>query len=398
MSYIRTLLLLALLAGFPPMATDMYLPALPELQALWATDMSIINLTLVLFFLFFAVSLLIYGPVSDSHGRKPLLLIGIGLFIAASLLCAVAASVEQLILFRILQALGAASAASLSMAIAKDLFEAHQRQQLLAHLGVIVALAPMMAPVIGGWMLKWFSWHWIFITQAAWGAIAFLGVTRMPEPLKEKTPAGFAQILGRYLGLFKNRRYITLNALMALSMLPLFAFIAGSPAIYIEHFQVSPQWYGLLFGSNALAIMAGSYVCGRLTRRIPGWPLLRFGFVGMLIGGLAIWVLAEMGPLAFAASMFVITFSIGLTRPLSNNLILEQVERDIGAASSLLIFLHFLSGAVGMALISLQWSDRLQVIAVMALISGAIMLAAFQWIGRHWKSALKILLAAPTKA
>lgn len=391
MSYKKILLLLALLAAFPPMSTDMYLPALPQLQAQWATDLHTINLTLILFFVFFSTSLLVYGPVSDSHGRKPLLLIGIGIYTVASLLCAAAASAEQLILFRILQAMGAASASALSMAIAKDLFEAHQRQQLLAHLGVIVALAPMMAPVIGGWMLKWLSWHWIFITQAIWGAMAWTGVTRMPEPLQKKVPATFGQILGRYFRLLKNRRYATLNVLMALSTLPLFAFIAGSPAIYITHFRVSPQWFGLFFGSNALAMMAGSYACGRLTRKVPGWPLLRFGFAGILTGGLAIWLVTGLGPVAFAAAMFIITFSMGLTRPLSNNLVLEQVQQDVGAAASLLIFLYFVAGAVSMTVISLEWSDHRRVIAGLAMGSGVILLTASHFIGRHWKSAIKVL-------
>ena len=149
MNYTRVLLLLALLAAFPPVTTDMYLPALPLLQTQWHTDTATINLTLILFFLFFSVSLLIYGPVSDSYGRRPLLLSGIGIYMAASVGCGVADNVNSLILFRIFQAVGAASAASLSMAIAKDLFAARERQQLLAHLGVIVALAPMLAPVAG---------------------------------------------------------------------------------------------------------------------------------------------------------------------------------------------------------------------------------------------------------
>jgi DHA1 family bicyclomycin/chloramphenicol resistance-like MFS transporter len=381
--------LLALLAAFPPVTTDMYLPALPMLQAQWGAALATINLTLVLFFVFFSVSLLVYGPISDSYGRRPLLLVGISIYIAASMLCAAAVNVEQLILFRILQALGAAAASALSMAIAKDRFEAKARQQLLAHLGVIVALAPMLSPIVGGFVLEWLNWHWIFLIQAGLAGIAFWGVLRMTEPLEEMVPASLSQVLERYGRLLKNRRYMTLNLLMALSLCPMFGFIAGSPTIYISHFKVSEQAFGYFFGANALALMAGAFACSRLARTTASWPLMNVGFGGILGGGLAVWVLGNRGPIPFAAAMFVVTFCIGMTRPMSNNLVLEQVERDVGAASSLLVFVYFVCGAASMGLISLNWSNHVRVIAFVAIGSGITILIAFQLIGRLWKSALK---------
>lgn len=389
MSYTRILLLLSLLAAFPPISTDMYLPALPMLQDSWGADLSTINLTLVLFFVFFSLALLAYGPVSDSYGRRPVLLAGIAVYILASILCGTAHGVEYLIAYRILQAIGAASASALCMAIAKDLFLARERQQLLAHLGVIVALAPMLAPVLGGWVLKWLNWRWIFFIQAAWGVFAWVGVLRMPEPLENKVPASFAKIPGRYLGLFKNRRFITINVLMALVMAPIFAFIAGSPAIYISQFHLDAQMFGFFFGGNALAIMIGAFTCSRLTRHMPGWPLLRTGFAGMAAGGLGIWLIGPKGPLPFALSMFIVTYCVGLTRPLSNNLVLEQVSQDVGTASSLMIFLYFVAGAGAMATISLEWSSRIRVIGLLAFGSGLLILGALYWIAGHWKGALK---------
>jgi DHA1 family bicyclomycin/chloramphenicol resistance-like MFS transporter len=389
MSYVRTLLLLSLLAAFPPISTDMYLPALPRLQAAWGAELATINLTLVLFFVCFSIALLAYGPVSDSYGRRPLLLSGIALYIAASVLCGLAQGVGQLIAFRVLQALGAASGSALSMAIAKDLFLARQRQQLLAHLGVIVALAPMLAPVLGGWVLRWLDWRWIFFAQAAWAVLAWVGVLRMPEPLQTKVPATFGQILGRYLRLFRNKRFITLNLLMALLMTPIFAFIAGSPSIYISHFRIDAQTFGFYFGGNALAMMLGAFTCSRLTRRRPGLPLLWVGFAGIALGGLVIGWVGPRGALPFAGSMFLVTYCLGLTRPLSNNLVIEQVNQDVGTASSLMIFVYFVAGAGAMALISLDWSSRIRVIALLAATSGLLMLGALHWIARRWEGALK---------
>ncbi|MCG6892395.1 MAG: Bcr/CflA family efflux MFS transporter, partial [Desulfobacteraceae bacterium] len=349
MPYTRTLLLLALLAAFPAMTTDMYLPSLPTLQTLWGADLATINLTLVLFFAVFSVSLLVYGPVSDGLGRRPVLLAGIGIYVAGSVCCGLAGGVLQLIAFRIGQAVGAASASALSMAIAKDLFQARERQQLLAHLGVVVALAPMLAPVVGGWLLEWLDWRWIFFAQASWGALAWFGVLRMDEPLQDKVSVRLGQAVGRYRNLFRNRRFMAMNLLMAASLTPLFAFIAGSPSIYITRFGVAPQTFGLFFGCNALALMLGAFCCSSLTRRrVEGWPLIRFGFAGMLAGGLAVWLVGDRSPYSFATAMFGVTFCVGLTRPVSNNLVLEQVDRDVGTASSLLVFLYFVAGAGAM--------------------------------------------------
>ncbi|MDA8141445.1 MAG: multidrug effflux MFS transporter [Desulfobacteraceae bacterium] len=389
MSYRQILLLLALLTAFPPVSTDMYLPALPMLQAAWGTDLATINLTLVLFFVFFSISLLAYGPVSDSYGRRPLLLFGIALYVLASFTCGAASGVKSLIGSRILQAIGAASASALSLAIAKDLFQARERQQLLAHVGVIVALAPMLAPVAGSWVLKGLSWRWIFFIQAAWGIWAWFGVLRMAEPLREKVPAAFFQIVGRYLKLFRNRRFMILNALMALSTAPVFAFIAGSPAIYISHFHLDAQQFGLFFGGNATGIMIGAFTCSRWTRRRAGWPMMLAGFGGIALGGLSMGMIGPKGPLPFAVSMFLVTFCIGMTRPLSNNLVLEQVSQDVGTASSLLIFLYFLVGAGAMAMISLPWAERIGVIAWLAAGSGLVMLGALLWIAGRWQGALK---------
>ena len=389
MNHIRALLLLSLLAAFPPMSTDMYLPALPTLQILWHADTATINLTLILFFVCFSAALLIYGPISDSFGRRPLLLVGIGVYMAASVLCGLADSVHSLILFRIFQALGAASAASLTMAIAKDLFETNERQQLLAYLGVIVALAPMLAPMLGGLIIKWLSWQWVFFIQGLWGLIAFGGVLRMPEPLKIKVPATINQILGRYLRLLKNGRYLVMTLLISMCMTPLFAFIAGSPSIYMSHFRLDPQRFGLYFGANALAMMCGSFLCGWLTRRVKGWLLLRIGFAGMVVGGCAIGFIGHLGPPAFAAAMFTVTICLGLTRPMSNNLVLEQVEQDVGTAAALLMFVHFVAGAAGMALISQPWSDRIGIIAVLSAGCGLTILVGLQVMAFYWKSAFK---------
>jgi len=143
----RFLPLIALLSAFPPLSTDMYLPAIPLLQKIWQQPLSIINLTLVGFFISYCICLLFYGPLSDRFGRRRPLLIGIGIYIVASFLCAVSNNAAALIIFRVLQAAGGASSSVLALAITKDVYEEHERGKIFAYIGVIMALAPMLSPI-----------------------------------------------------------------------------------------------------------------------------------------------------------------------------------------------------------------------------------------------------------
>ena len=370
----RLLLLLALLSAFPPLSTDMYLPAIPLLQKAWHQPLSMVNLTLVGFFVGYCVFLLFYGPLSDRFGRRPLLLIGIFIFILASLLCALSNNVVSLIVFRVLQAAGAASASALALAISKDVYEGHERVRILAHIGVIMGLAPMLAPVFGGWVLIWFSWQWIFVIQAVVAAIAWIGVFRMPETLKIPSVTGIFQTAGIYLLLLRNRRYVGYALMMSLVVLPHFAFIGGSADIYITRLGLSEQVFGYYFALNASAIMAGSFACTRLLRRFRSRALLTAGFAGILIGGLGMLMRWLPGPWGLALPMVLISFSFGLSRPPSNNLVLEQVDQHAGAASSLLIFIYFMLGAFSMWLIAPDWTDKICTIGVLAAAAGGIIL------------------------
>ncbi len=370
----RTLPLLALLGAFPPLATDMYLPAIPLLQAQWQVPLATINLTLVLFFLSFSVSLLIYGPLSDRYGRRPVLLGGITLYVAASLLCSLARSIEALIGFRILQAAGAGAASALALAICRDLFEDRDRERALAYLGVIIALAPMLSPTIGGWILMGLSWPWIFITQSLLGLVALVGVFFMAEPLRTKLSGSPWKVYGLYGRVARNRSFMSYNLLMSISLCPLFAFVGGSSDIYINGFGVSEQVFGYFFGLNALALMGGSFTCLRLVQIFPGRRVLVWGFAGVLAGGVCMLVTGPMGPWGFAAPMCVVSFCMGMNRPLSNNLVLKQVDRDVGTASSLMIFTYFVCGALAIWTVSLDWEVKPRFLAILTVSSATCVL------------------------
>ncbi len=369
--------LLALLTAFPALSTDMILPAIPSLAETWNQPLSVINLILVCFFVTYGFFLLFYGPISDRFGRRRPLLAGLTVYVLASLLCALASSASMLIFFRILQAAGAAASSSLSMAMTKDIFSGQERERILAYIAIIMALAPMLAPVLGGWILVDFSWPWIFFVQALLGVIGFLGVLRFPETLQKVSDTPISRVMHAYGRLLLNPSYIVMVLVMSVSLFPLYSFIAGSSAIYVNGFGLSEQKYSYFFAFNALALMIGSFSCLRLTRSINSRHLMTIGFAGIFLGGVILLFAGQQGPWFFAFPMFLITFSLGLSRPPSNNLVLEQVDRDAGSASSLLIFTYFTLGAVGMWLISLDWADKIPVLGGIALGCGALVLGVW---------------------
>lgn len=372
---VRIISLLALLTAFPPLSTDMYLPAIPHLQALWNQPLMVVNLTLICFFLTYCVFMLIYGPLSDRFGRRMPLLVGVGIFVAASGMCALANDVYTLIGARIVQASGAAAASALSLAMCKDLFESRERARIMAYIAVIVALAPMIAPVIGGWVIHYASWRWVFVFQGSMGLIAWIGVYRMAEPLTQFVTISAAAAVRVYLHLFKNRRFTGLMLAMSLLILPFFGFLAGSTDIYMAHFGLSEQQYGYFFAFNALAFMCGPIAFSRLSHRVSTRTLLTVAFGGIMASGVVMILIPHHSPWSLALPMWGITFFLGLSRPPSNNLILDQVERDVGAASALVIFTFMTIGAGSMGFISLTWSDKITVIGSLGAGVGAATLA-----------------------
>ena len=367
---LKILMLLALLSAFPPLSTDMYLPALPMLQQKWQQTMEAINMTLAGFFIGYCVSLLFYGPLSDKYGRRYPLLVGISIYIIASLMCAVSTSAESLIVFRVLQGIGAASGSVIAMAITKDLYQSNERQKILAYMGVIMALAPMLAPIIGGWIMTQLSWPWVFVFQALLGAFAWGGVFRLKEPIQERSQVSLLGSVAMYLELVRNKKYMTLVLLFSLVVFPHFSFIGSAADTYIKRFGVSEQVFGFFFALNAMAIMAGSFSCVRVQKYIQAREILTVSFAGILGSGIVMFLGVIPGPWGLALPMAIASFSFGLSRPTSNHIILEQVDKGAGVASSFMIFIYFMMASFSMWFISIGWGDTIKTISLIAMFSG----------------------------
>lgn len=381
----KTIALLALLAAFPPLSTDMYLAAIPLLCDRWQQPLAIVNLTLICFFFTYCCCLLIYGPLSDRYGRRPPLLAGLLLYIGASLLCVIADNVVMLILARTLQGAGAAAASAIVFAICKDLFAGHLRQRVFIQLGIIVAAAPMIAPIIGGWIIESLSWRWIFVLQALLGVISAIGVWSLNESLTVLSREGLRQVFRSYLRLMNNKPFFMLTLALASLGIPFFAFIAASSEIYITDLGFSEKVYGYFFAANASAFMVAPLIFSRMARRFSLSRLLPLSYLGVLLAALPMTSTLVSLPYRLAVPMWLLTFFFSFGRPPGNNLILEQVDRDVGAASSLMVFFFFITGACSMWLISLDWLDKVAVLGWFGVGSATITLFAWLGINRLFK-------------
>jgi len=370
--------LLVLLTAFPALSTDMYLPAIPMLQKLWHQPLVMVNLTLIGFSSTFCLFILVYGPISDRFGRRPPLLAGICLYIFGSVVCTAAPGVYWMIAGRILQGAGAASATTLALAISKDIYEGRQRERIMAYIAVIMALAPMLAPIFGGWILHWLSWPWIFTAQTLLGLVGLAGVWQMPETFTPETGDGTRNAPGNYLSVLLNRRFIGFILILSLTALPIFSFIAGSSNIYMTGFGLNENMFSYFFAFNALGFMTGAFVFSRLVKNMTSDKLITAGFAGILCCGLWIMVTPNRGPWDLALPNWFISFFMGLCRPPSNNLALELVHRnDAGKASSLIMSSFMLMGVTGMWIVSLDGFDKISLIGSLSILTGGAALAVW---------------------
>jgi len=350
---------------------------LPLLQETWKCPMSVVNLTLSGFFIGFCFCMLIFGPLSDKYGRKPPLFAGIILYTIASVLSGFVNDVYLLILLRVLQGAGSASGAVVSMAITKDMYTGRERQRILAYMAVIMALAPMFSPLLGGVIITHLSWHWIFFFQAVMGIVALGGVIWLKEPIQERSEGGILKAMGAYRQLFCNKRYLAFVGLFTIVILPNFAYIGAAANLYIVRFGTSEQVFSYFFAFNAVATMAGSFSFTRLEKLIAAKKLMTFSFIGLLFGGLLMYSDLIGGPWGIALPMGLVSFFFGLSRPISNDLTLQQVDKGAGTAASLMSFTFFITAAFSMWLISLEWADKIHVIAILAIVTGSVALTAW---------------------
>jgi len=272
------LILLGALTALGPMSIDMYLPALPAIEQDLSAPAGTVGLTLAAFFIGMALGQLFYGPVSDRFGRKPPLYFGLALYIVASIACASANTITELIMLRFLQALGGCAGPVLARAIVRDRCSARESARAFSMLTLVMGLAPILAPVLGGWLLILMGWRWLFAALAAFGVLCLLCLhwrlaeTHTPRP---QEPLMLGSVLRGYGRLAINPTFLGYTLSGGLVMAGMFAYITGSPYVFIELHHLSPQQYSMVFGANASMFIGASQINAQLLKRIDLTVILR---------------------------------------------------------------------------------------------------------------------------
>lgn len=362
--------LIAFLSAFIPLSTDLYLPALPGMAQYFRASAEEVNLTLILFFLFFAAGMLFWGPWSDKYGRRPVLLIGLSVYSLAGFLCAASQDINQLIFFRVCQAVGASAASAVATAMIKDVYESRNREVILAWVTSMVLISPMTAPAFGAILLGFTSWRGVFLALGGIGLLALVGSLALQETLERRYTGTLCQSMGRLAVVAKNPGFLSLLIIFSLLSFSGMAYIASSSYIYIDGFSLSEKIYSLYFAFNALGMIGGPALYLRLSRRLSRRSIIIAGFAAISTGGLLVYLFGSREPWMFAACLFPATIMSSCIRTPGSNLMLEQQEEDTGSAVALMSCFAVFMGSLGMAVISQEWGDTVRMLGAMNILVG----------------------------
>lgn len=349
--------ILGLLAMLMPLSIDMYLPALPQIAREFAVSAGSVQMTLNAYILGFALGQLIYGPLADSFGRKPVIAAGTLIFAIAAAACALAQTIDQLITLRFLHGLSAAAGSVVISALMRDSYSKEEFSRMMSFVMLVTTIAPLLAPIVGGWMLLIWSWHAIFWTISAAAVVTtLLVVTQIKETLPKDKRQQFSlrTTLRNFLSLFRHKRVFSYMLASGFSFAGLFSFLNVGPFVYIELNHISPQDFGYYFALNVVFLFLMTLLNSRCVRRFGPLVMFRLGLLIQFSMGVWLVVVSALNlgflPLVFGVAMF-----IGCVAMVSSNamaVILEAFPHMAGTASSLAGTLRFGVGALAGALLS----------------------------------------------
>jgi DHA1 family bicyclomycin/chloramphenicol resistance-like MFS transporter len=338
--------LLAALTAIGPLTTDMYLPSLPDIARQLGASTAQVQLTISSYLIGFAFGQIVYGPVSDRHGRKPVLLAAVVLYCVASLACALATSIEMLIVARFVQALGGSGGIVLARAIVRDLYSGARAGRELSLIGAVMALAPVLAPLLGGVLQTGFGWRSVFFTLVGGGVVgAAIVWPLMPETLRERAaePISPASMLKSYGMVACNPAYLAYLALASTSFGGLFAWISGASFVLQYLYGLTPFQFGVAFAVGSVGYMGGTSLAARLVMRLGIDRTLGVGSAAMAAGGLGMVMAVVLGSTAAAAivlPMALYLAGLGMVLPQALAGAMTPFPERAGAASALLGFIQ----------------------------------------------------------
>jgi MFS transporter, DHA1 family, multidrug resistance protein len=350
--YLELLVLLGALQAFAPLSIDMYLPAMPKMETVFHTSSAAVQMTLVTFLVGFAIGQSLYGPITDRFGRKPPLYASLVLFILSSIACAIAPSIPSIAFFRLLQAIGACGGSVISRAMVRDLFPVSQLRRVFSMLVLVLGVSPVVAPLIGSYLLVWFGWKSAFIVQTLLGTACLVGMhIRLPESLAhdDRRPMVWDNIASSYKLLFRDKTFVGASVVCGFSSAGTFAFIASAPFVFINLYKVPTEQFGWWFGAAAAGMVIGAQINGRMPHRIHIWRVLRGANLVQLLSALFLLAAVLTGFGGLPAVFFGVLGYIsaqGFVFPNGSAIAMERHGKIAGTASALLGTNQFLIAAV----------------------------------------------------
>lgn len=385
----RTTLILSALVAFAPMSIDMYLPALPALERFFATDTASVQHTLASFFLGLTVGQLLYGPIADRYGRKPPLYFGLTLYVVASAACALAPTIGSLIGLRFLQALSGCAGMVVARAVVRDLYDRQESARVFSVLLMVMGIAPIVAPLAGGYLLTWFGWRSIFWVLALFGVACLVAVkTGLPETIPRDQPRiPLSKAMGNYAALLADRRYLGYALSGGFGQAGMFAYISGSPFVIIDLYGVPAHYFGWLFGLNATGIVAFTQLNRRLLLRYDSDRVLDFGNLAGFLMCILLLVMAwtnAAGLIGILVPLFFVVSLRGLTFPNASAGAMAPFPEKAGSASALLGSVQFAIAAAASAAVGIFHNGTAVPMAAVVGTCGLLALISYRWLSlRH---------------
>ncbi|MDE2703386.1 MAG: multidrug effflux MFS transporter [Chloroflexi bacterium] len=352
-SRLTTAILIAL-SALAPLSIDMFLPSIPDITAEFKADSATIRLAVTMYLLMSATSAMLFGPASDRFGRRPALVVGMSLYVLGGVLAWFSASAEMLVAGRIVQGFGSGAGMSIARATVIDVYGRERATRIIALMSVVMALAPMLAPIVGGIYQETVGWRWVFATLTLMGIVLIAAYIRqIPETNLQRDPRALyvPQILRNYRTLFSTRAYVVPVALVAIVFAGHLTFISTSALVLIDDIGISPGMYGLAFGIVSAGLMAGGAISGALVGRVSGPVLLFGGMILTAVGGSTMYLLALLvrepgsalvGAALIVVPMFFTTMGASVARPVITVAALTPFRHMAGLAAAVMGFSQML--------------------------------------------------------
>lgn len=367
-----------------PLSTDIYVASLPHISEALDASTASVQMTITGYLIGFATGQIVYGPLSDKFGRRPTLLVGYGFYIAATLVCLFATSIETLIAGRVVQAFGAAGPIILARAIVRDLYEGRRAAMQFSLMSTIMGITPILAPIAGGFLQAWFGWRANFVVMAVYGA-ALCGIVALLLPEtnlnRHEAPLSLARILESYRIVLRNKAYRGYLGIQACSYNGLFGFISSSSYVMQRVYGLDSRAFGLTFAACSVSFVVGTFTSSRLVSRRGIDGMIRLGSLCQLVAGVAQVLGLALAPQSFLSVMlpYMLFFvGVGFLLPQTQAAALTPFPERAGAASSLIGFIQMTSGAVVGTILGATLGATAWPLAIVTFLAGALGFAIFQ--------------------